>query len=158
MAIAQITTFLKAHCSIGVARYTWTMYPGHNLEYCLKKKRFEKYFNRSICTCRITGQTSEQDIKTWSLFALIIVLFFLSHSHRSTPADIDETGGQQDISLYEIQDSSVQGSTTIYQFARCCLRHRNSHRVLINASDDPAKRLFNFIPGFRPLIFSVPSQ
>ena len=34
--------------------------------------------------------------------------------HRPTPAGVHETGGQQDISLYEIQDSSVQGSATVY--------------------------------------------
>ena len=83
-----------------------------------RKKRFERYFNRSIRTCRITGQSSEQDVNTWSLFAFIIVFvvvcFSLSLCHRPKPAGVDETGGQQDISLYEIQDSSVQGSTTVY--------------------------------------------
>ena len=42
MAIAQITAFLKAHYSIGIARYTWTMYPGHNSEYCLEEKKYLK--------------------------------------------------------------------------------------------------------------------
>ena len=111
MAIAQITAFLKAHCSTGIARYTGTMLPGHNLEYCLEETRFEKYFNRSIRTCRVTGQKSGQDVNTWSLSALVIgfvfLFFSLSLSHRPTPAGVDETGGQQDISLYEIQDSSV---------------------------------------------------
>ena len=119
MAIAQITAFLKAHCSTGIARYTGTMLPGHNLEYCLEETRFEKYFNRSIRTCRVTGQKSGQDVNTWSLSALVIGFFFffslsLSLCHRPTPAGVDETGGQQDISLYEIQDSSVQGSATVY--------------------------------------------
>ena len=45
---------------------------------------------------------------------LVVVVFSLSLSHRPTPAGVDETGGQQDISLYEIQDSSVQGRTTVY--------------------------------------------
>ena len=56
MAIAKITAVLKAHDSIGTARHTWTMYPGHNLEYCLEGKK--EYFNRSIRTCRIIGQRS----------------------------------------------------------------------------------------------------
>ena len=38
MATVQITKFLKAHYSIGIARYTWTMDPGHNSEYCLEEK------------------------------------------------------------------------------------------------------------------------
>ena len=109
--------FLKAHYSIGIARYTWTMYPGHNSEHCLEEKRLDKYFNCSIRTCRVTRQRSGQDVNTRSLFAFIIGVFvvvFLSLSHRPTPAGVDETGGQQDISLYEIQDSSVQGSTRVY--------------------------------------------
>ena len=111
--------FLKAHYSIGIARYTWTMDPGHNSEYCLEEKKIEKYFNRSIRTCRVTGQRSGQDVNTRSLFAFItgvcvfVFFFFFSLSHRPRPAGVDETGGQQDIrggqqdiSLYEIQDSS----------------------------------------------------
>jgi len=114
MAKAQITAVLKAHYSTGIARYTWTVYPGHDSEYCLEGGK-KKYFNRSIRTCRVTGQRSEQDVNTWSLFVLIIgCCCFLSLSHRPTPPGVDETGGQQDISLYEIQDSSVQGSTTVY--------------------------------------------
>ena len=38
MAIAQITAVLKAHYSTGIARYTWTIYPGHKSEYCLEKE------------------------------------------------------------------------------------------------------------------------
>ena len=76
MAIAQITAVLKAHCSTGIARYTGTMLPGHNLEYCLEETRFEKHFNRSIRTCRVTGQKSGQDVNTWSLSALVIGFFF----------------------------------------------------------------------------------
>ena len=84
MATAQITAVLKAHCSTGIARYTWTVYTGHNSEYCLEEKRFEKYFNCSVRTCRITGQTLGQDVNTWSLFAFIIV--FCSFSHSQTDA------------------------------------------------------------------------
>ena len=79
-----------------------------------RKRRFEKYFNRSVRTCRVTGQRSGQDVNTWSMLALIFNFYFFSLSYRPTPACADETGGQQDISLYEIQDSSVQGSTTVY--------------------------------------------
>ena len=39
MATAQITAVLKAHCSTGIARYTWTVYTGHNSEYCLEGKK-----------------------------------------------------------------------------------------------------------------------
>ena len=84
MAKAQITAVLKAHYSTGIARYTWTVYPGHNSQYCLEEKRFEKYFNCSIRTCRITGQTLGQDVNTWSLFAFIIV--FCSFSQSQTDA------------------------------------------------------------------------
>ena len=41
MAIAKITAVLKAHDSIGIARHTWTMYPGHNLEYCLEGEKLK---------------------------------------------------------------------------------------------------------------------
>ena len=49
-----------------------------------RKKIFEKYFNRSIRTCRVTGQRSGQDVNTWSLFALIIgCCFSLSQSQTN---------------------------------------------------------------------------
>ena len=86
MAIAQITAVLKAHYSTGIARYTWTVYPGHDSEYCLEGGGGEKYLNRSIRTCRVTGQRSEQDVNTWSLFVLIISCCFLSLSQSQTDA------------------------------------------------------------------------
>ena len=114
MAIAQITAVLKAHDSTGIARYTWTIYPGHNSEYCLEEKRFEKYFNRSICTCRITGQTSEQDIKTWSLFALIIVLFLSFFSLSVTDQ------GQQVLTRQAASKTSacMKSKTAVYKVVR----------------------------------------
>ena len=38
MATPQIPAFLKAHYSTGIAKCTWTIYPGHNSEYCLEKE------------------------------------------------------------------------------------------------------------------------
>ena len=39
MATVQITEFLKTHYSTGIAKCTWTVYPGHNSEYCLEGKK-----------------------------------------------------------------------------------------------------------------------
>ena len=114
MAKAQITAVLKAHDSTGIARYTWTMYPGHNAQYCLEEKRFEKYFNRSIRTCSHRAKVRARCQHLVPVCINYCFCFFLSLSHRPMPPGFDETGGQQDISLYELQDSRLQGSTTVY--------------------------------------------
>ena len=66
-----------------------------------------------VCVCVCLSVCVRAGVRA-CVRACVRVCVCLSLSHRPTPAGVLETGGQEDISLYdEIQHSSVQGSTTI---------------------------------------------